>query len=169
MKRIGIGALVLLALIVTLGLIRGTQPAHAQDTANTGVISVKIDTLGADNEKKLNDHIASTTIFHNGVPVAQGDQHIGPGYSPGQFDKLTPGLYTVRIEGEGFKTFIKRNVLVKADRPTGVTIQLEPGKGTTVWNLGTVEARKCPQNAEHTEMSPDQWKFCPIDGSKLKE
>ena len=52
-------------------------------------------------------------------------------------DAITPGVYDVRVEGEGLVTEVKRGIHVFAGQKTDLTFQERPGKGVHIVEYAT--------------------------------
>ena len=124
MKRIQIGASVLLALLITLGFLRGQQPARAQDEQAKG--NLFGNTQGADPDVK---GMVMVSFIRDGAIVHQSET--GLGGSVPLFNTPT-GTYDIRFEADGMITVIKRGLVVSKGQGNNVTAVMRRGQGVKV-------------------------------------
>jgi hypothetical protein len=116
MKRIGIGALALLALLIVVGLLRGPQLARAQDNTTFGTVTIKWN--GQNGPDK-----PFCTLFKDSKVIRTGDLDTPFGLT---WEKLPEGDYEVRLEAKGYEMRVKR-IHVAAGQGTvlGSTLEKE--------------------------------------------
>jgi hypothetical protein len=126
------------ALVIALA---SMGPALAQDT--TGTIT---GTVSDEQGQPLQG--ATVTVIHEGTLATRTATTDGRGAF--QVTTLPPGLYTVRVEMQNFRTFERtRNVLSPSDRLSLGTLRLGVGLGESV----VVEASGTQVNSEDSQHS----------------
>jgi hypothetical protein len=124
MKRIGMGALALIAVIIAVGLLRGSQPAYAVGQQEKGQLYVNVSLPEGTRSRPL-----LVTVIKDGRIVAQNESNPKEWALSGQFPI---GLYEVRVEGEGVQTLVKRGYNVVVGPATTVECPVHEGQGVKV-------------------------------------
>ena len=135
MKHIGIGALALFALMVTIGLLRSPHTAYAQDQEQKGSIRVKTEPF-KDNDEMTGKRSVMVSIIRDGKIVRQREQN-GTSFIFLSEDNLPLGTYDVRAEGDNIRTITKRGITVNPKQSTDLIFKLESGEGAKVIEYAT--------------------------------
>lgn len=130
MKQIGIGALTLFALLVIIGLLRGPQPAHAQDEQQMGWLEGTLLSAEGKPAPGSNFETSIKLLNKNGEEIAacNPDPQLGGLYT---FRNIKPGLYEVRVHPlnlEGNRPIRVFGVVVKAGVRTPLNLRHKEGK-----------------------------------------
>lgn len=120
-KHMRLSTLLLLAALFVL-----SAPVHAQNTPNTAFISGVV-TDGSTKLPVYDVVVTLSTPAFNGKRFAVTD-------SSGiyKFLNLTPGLYTLVFEMEGYDKVTKENMQLEAGKPLGVSIELVKTRSFTL-------------------------------------
>jgi hypothetical protein len=110
-----------------LALLLGAGPAAAAS------LNVSLRAGEKDNEA-LKDHPVMISVIKDGQVAAQ--KEVALGYSPGF--NLEPGLYDVRLEGDGMVTLVKRGIHVFEGKSTDIIGgPMQAGKGVRIVEFAT--------------------------------
>jgi hypothetical protein len=113
MKRIAIGAFTLLALLVTVGLLRGPQPARAQDAAAKATIEGRMHFANGKPVYTSQQDPCPLKLYLNGKIAESG----GPENNMGGLyivRPLEPGIYEVRVHAiHGHRPLRMMGVMIK--------------------------------------------------------
>lgn len=108
------------ALVVSFSLV-ALVPAFAQ----TGQIEIRTSSSHAGTR----EHPVMVSVIQNDGVVQQGETVVPSGR---KFEQLSPGVYDVRVEGNGIVTQVKRGVHVIAGRTLNLEYTLNAGTGAEV-------------------------------------
>ena len=162
-----LGVLVAVSAVVFLAASASGQAAK-KPVGQVGVLSQ----LDEEALPELKGKVMTMTLFLDGKPVRQTDDTWNNEYGYEAFWSVPPGIYDLRVEGEGAQTIVKRGILVVEDEKNEVKVAGEPGSGCKVVTYGTAElgrfGKSCGTNRSHLNASPEEWKFCPVCGKKLQ-
>lgn len=133
----------------------GARVADAQPPHQHPAIAIMLRV----NEQALSGRPAMVSAIRDGRIVEQQEM---PLTTSRQFDaeSIQPGVYDVRVEGEGLITEVKRGIHVFADQKTELTFDVRPGKGVHIVEYATgglsreeVAARLAKLEAQVAELS----------------
>jgi hypothetical protein len=108
--------------------IAGITPAVSAQAHGTISPSVEV------SSPSLQGHPVMESAIRDGKIVAQQEFILGRGE---QLRDLPPGLYDVRVEGEGVVTEEKRGVHLFDGKTLGLAFIIRPGKGAHIVEYGT--------------------------------
>lgn len=123
-------------LIVTLAasgfLLSGSaRRANAQRKPHGSIaFSLRVD------EHSLSGRPAMVSAIRDGNVVEQMEAPLSEGRELGS-DNLKPGVYDVRVEGDGLVTEVKRGIHVFDDQRTTIIFDVKPGKGVHIVEYAT--------------------------------
>ena len=83
------------------------------------------------NQQALSGRPAMVSAIRDGRIVQQSEANLTTGMEFNT-DSIKPGVYDVRVEGEGLVTEVKRGVHAFAGQKTEVTFQVRSGKGVHI-------------------------------------
>jgi hypothetical protein len=146
-------------LIVTVAasglLLSGNASLASAQSPPHGSISLRLRV----NEHSLSGRPAMVSAIRDGNIIEQEEVPLSEGRELGS-DNMRPGVYDVRVEGEGIVTEIKRGIHVFNGQRTEIVFDVRPGKGVHIVEYATgglsreeVAARLAKLEAEVAELS----------------
>ena len=120
---------------------------------------VTIHVFLATNQQALSGRPAMVSAIRDGRIVQQSEVNLTTSMDFNT-DSIKPGLYDVRVEGEGLVTEVKRGVHAFAGEKTELTFQVKSGQGVHIVEYATgalpreeIAARLAKLEAEVAELS----------------
>jgi len=111
------------------------------------------------NQQALSGRPAMVSVIRDGRIVQQSEVNLTTAMEFNS-DSIRPGVYDVRVEGEGLVTEVKRGVHAFAGQKTEVTFQVRSGQGVHVVEYATgalpreeIAARLAKLEAQVAELS----------------
>ena len=120
---------------------------------------VTIHVFLATNQQALSGRPAMVSAIRDGRIVQQSEANLTTSIDFNT-DSIKPGVYDVRVEGEGLVTEVKRGVHAFAGQKTEITFQVQSGKGVHIVEYATgalpreeIAARLARLEAQVAELS----------------
>ena len=114
--------LILSVFVFSLAMLASVQPAFSQTTGSATLRGTVKDPQGAVVTG------ATITLVKDGTKEERQTRSSEDGTYT--FSALSPGVYTMKAEAQGFKTSVKSNLAIETSGTQGVDVSLEVGQPT---------------------------------------